>query len=67
MADMVKDHTKDVAEFQREAKSGSNPDIKQFASSTLPTLESHLSEAKSVDSKVKTSGKPAPKAKGGQQ
>ncbi len=65
MAAMVKDHTTDVAEFQKEAKSGSNADIKQFASSTLPTLESHLSEAKSVDSKVKTSEKPEPKAKTG--
>ncbi len=63
MADMVRDHTKDVAAFQKEARSGSNADIKQFASSTLPTLESHLKEAKSVDAKVRTSEKPEPKAK----
>ncbi len=55
MADMVRDHTKDVAEFRREAKSGSDADVKAFASSTLPTLESHLTEAKSVDSTVKGS------------
>ncbi len=63
MADMVRDHTKDVAEFQREAKSGKDADVKGFASATLPTLESHLQEAKSVDATVKGSEKPAGKKK----
>ena len=45
MADMVKDHKKDVAEFRKEAKSGKDPDIKGFASKTLPTLEEHLKMA----------------------
>jgi putative membrane protein len=45
MEDMVKDHQKDVAEFQMEANSGSDPDIKAFASKTLPTLQEHLKMA----------------------
>jgi len=31
---MVKDHEKDLAEFQEEAKSGSDPDLKKFAEDT---------------------------------
>ncbi len=48
MRDMVADHTKDVAEFQRESKMAKDPDVKTFASQTLPTLQDHLKEAKSV-------------------
>lgn len=63
MATMVKDHTKDVAEFQKEAKSATNDDIKHFASSTLPTLEGHLKDAESLHSKVVAATKPEPKDK----
>jgi len=48
MRDMVKDHTKDVAEFQKAASSASNPDVKSFAEQTLPTLQSHLKEARQI-------------------
>jgi putative membrane protein len=58
MADMVKDHKKDVAEFQRESTSGQDPDVKQFASQTLPTLKDHLKEAQSVTPKLTSSNKP---------
>ncbi len=40
--DMVMDHKKDVADFKKEAASGKNPDVKAFASQTLPTLQEHL-------------------------
>jgi putative membrane protein len=50
MRDMVKDHTKDVAEFKHAASSASNPDVKHFAQQTLPTLESHLKEAQKIAS-----------------
>jgi putative membrane protein len=49
MSDMVKDHTQDVAEFKRESNSGTNPQIKNFAAGTLPTLEDHLKEAKKIE------------------
>jgi putative membrane protein len=53
MADMVKDHKADVAEFQKESNNGSNPDMKQFASETLPTLQEHLKMAEDTYAKVK--------------
>jgi putative membrane protein len=43
---MVTDHVKDVSEFKREANGGRDPQVKSFASSTLPTLEEHLQHAK---------------------
>ncbi|MEY2493759.1 MAG: putative rane protein [Verrucomicrobiota bacterium] len=53
MAAMVKDHEKDVAEFEKEAKDGSDPDVKAWASKTLPTLKKHLELAKAAQAKVK--------------
>jgi putative membrane protein len=48
MSDMVKDHTQDVADFQRGSSSGMDPDVKEFAAKTLPTLEDHLKEAREI-------------------
>src|SRR5437764_8366223 len=48
MRDMVTDHTKDVTEFRTEAKSAKDPDVKNFATQTVPTLEDHLKQAKSL-------------------
>ena len=45
MEDMVSDHKDDIAEFQREANNGSDPDLKAFAQKTLPTLQHHLQMA----------------------
>src|SRR6185312_511389 len=45
---MVADHKKDVADFQREASHANDPDVKNFAQSTLPTLQSHLQQAESI-------------------
>lgn len=52
MHEMVKDHKTDVSEFEKEATSGSDSDIKSFASTTLPTLKSHLEMANSVAASV---------------
>jgi len=49
MKHMVSDHKKDVSEFRSEARKAKDGDIKQFASSTLPTLEEHLTLAQSAD------------------
>ena len=51
---MVKDHEEDVKEFQKEANNGSDPQLKDFASQTLPTLQSHLEMAKSAESSLKS-------------
>ena len=53
MKDMVDDHEKDVAEFQKQANGKGDPLVKAFASKTLPTLEEHLQMAKSIASKQK--------------
>lgn len=50
--EMVMDHQKDIAQFQKEAQNGSNPDVKKFASETLPTLEDHLKQAREMESTV---------------
>ncbi|HEX4786684.1 MAG TPA: DUF4142 domain-containing protein [Candidatus Sulfotelmatobacter sp.] len=52
MSDMVGDHTKDVSEFRHESASSRNPAVKDFATKTLPTLESHLKEAKKIAPEV---------------
>ena len=52
--DQLKDHQQDVREFQQEVKSGTDPDVKSFASKTLPTLEEHLSMVKELDKGKKT-------------
>jgi putative membrane protein len=46
MQAMVSDHVKDVNEFKKESNSGRDPQVKSFASSTLPTLEEHLQQAR---------------------
>ena len=53
MKTMVSDHEKDVKEFQSEAKSAKDPEVKSFAQSTLPTLEEHLKMAKQAEAAAK--------------
>ena len=52
MTDMLQDHKKDVAAFQRESTSGRDQDVKSFATQTLPTLQDHLKDAQSIAPKV---------------
>jgi putative membrane protein len=47
---MVKDHEEDVKQFQKEASTGKDPQIKDFASRTLPVLQMHLEKIKSIES-----------------
>ena len=42
---MVEDHRAAVALFEQAAKSAEDPDVKQFAASTLPTLREHATMA----------------------
>ena len=55
--DQLKDHQQDVGEFQREAQNGSDPNVKQFASATLPVLQEHLSMIKDISKKGKSASK----------
>jgi putative membrane protein len=50
VAEMQKDHKHDVAAFQRESQSARDPDIKNFAGETLPTLQDHLKQVEGLSS-----------------
>jgi len=52
MEAMVKDHQKDIDEFQREADTGKDPEVKAFAAQTLPTLREHLKMAQDAAAAV---------------
>jgi len=54
MQAMVKDHKKDVKEFEKEAKSGKDSDVKNFAQSTLPTLQQHLQMAQDIERNMRS-------------
>jgi putative membrane protein len=49
----VKDHEKDVKEFQKAAKDAKDPDIKAWAAKMVPILEDHLKTAKQLEPKIK--------------
>jgi len=49
---MVKDHEKDLAEFQDEARNGSDSDLKNFADRTAKVIQKHLDLAKKTQSKL---------------
>jgi len=45
--DMVADHKKDIAAFQKEARKKNDP-AANFANNTLPTLQKHLDAAQKL-------------------
>lgn len=49
---MVKEHTQDVSQFQKEAADAHDDTVKQFAAATLPILQSHLNEAQQIEQQV---------------
>lgn len=53
MKHMLDDHQKDVAEFEKAAKSARDADVKGFAARTLPTLQTHLLLAQTTWDAVK--------------
>jgi len=44
----LSDHNKDVSEFEKQSTRGSDPDLKAFATKTLPTLQEHLQMARAL-------------------
>jgi putative membrane protein len=50
---MVKDHEKDLTEFQAEAKNGTDADVKAFASKTSGVIKKHLEMVKAAQAKLK--------------
>ena len=53
MESMVKDHQADLAEFQKEAQSGTDPDVKAFAAKGAKMVTAHLKLAQETQSKLK--------------
>jgi putative membrane protein len=50
---MVNSHTAGVALFQRASKEAKSPKLKEFATKTLPVVESHLEKAKKLQERIK--------------
>ncbi|HUE40605.1 MAG TPA: DUF4142 domain-containing protein [Chthoniobacterales bacterium] len=53
MDNMVKDHQADLAEFQKEAQNGTDPDVKAFAAKGAKMVSTHLKLAEATQAKVK--------------
>ncbi len=51
--DMVKDHEKDLAEFEKEAKDTTDSDLKEFAAKTSKVISGHLAMIKEIQGKMK--------------
>ncbi|MCU7492784.1 MAG: DUF4142 domain-containing protein [Ignavibacteria bacterium] len=49
---MVKDHQKDIKNFEDMAQNAQSPELKQFAQKTLPTLRQHLKMAQDIQDKM---------------
>lgn len=49
---MVDDHEEDVEEFEEMAADAEDPDVKQFAKKTLPTLKKHLEHIEQLSKKM---------------
>ena len=46
---MLSDHNKDVSAFEKQSTKGADPDLKAFATRTLPILQEHLQMAKALN------------------
>jgi len=53
MKQMVNDHEKILSLLQKEANSGTDADLKAFAAKTVPTVQSHLTAARSLYDTIK--------------
>jgi putative membrane protein len=45
---MTRDHMHDIAAFRAESTNGKDANLKQFATATLPTLQSHMKDARAM-------------------
>jgi len=56
MAEMVKDHEKDLKAFNDEAKNAKDPEVKAFAQKTAQVIEQHLEMARKIAGDVGAKG-----------
>jgi putative membrane protein len=57
MEAMVDDHKEDIEKFQTQADKGKDPEVKKFASESLPILKKHLELAQSTEKQIKSESK----------
>ena len=62
MQEMVKDHTQDVAEFEKASQTAGDAELRNWAAAKLPTLREHLALARDINSQVVLGPSPAPAA-----
>ena len=55
--DQLKDHEMDARDFGAEAQSGKDPNVKAFASNTLPVIQQHLELVKNLSKSEKQTAK----------
>jgi putative membrane protein len=48
MGSMLRDHRRDVKEFERQVKGITDPQVQQWAEATLPLLKHHLRQAQQI-------------------
>ena len=48
MSMMVSDHKKDISEFEKASKNAKDADLRNWATTTLPTLRMHLDSAQAI-------------------
>jgi putative membrane protein len=53
MEEMVKGHEEAVKAFEKTSKDAKDPDLKSWATKTLPTVQDHLKMAKEINGKLK--------------
>ena len=53
---MVQDHEQDINEYKQASTAAKNNSLKQYFEQTVPTLQSHLQEAKQMQSQVSREG-----------
>jgi putative membrane protein len=53
---MIKDHKKDIKQFEKAARDAENPEVKAFAERTLPTLREHLRMAQNAGRAIGLTG-----------
>jgi|ERR1043166_3105748 putative membrane protein len=53
LSDMIKDHKKDLKEFEEASKNAADPELRAFAEKTLPTIQQHLQTAQDLYEQLK--------------
>ncbi len=51
---MIKDHKEDIEDFREQSKEGKDAELRNWATSKIPTLEHHLAEAQRIDSLLRS-------------